>query len=204
MPLVRKASQVAPPAGSPDRADALRALGSGPASARWSAARALADFVDTAPELGRALAAETDQRVRAAIFTSLIHFGDAASVQAVVPYLGAPDANLRSGALDALRAMPAAMGAYLAGLLRDPDPNVRLLACELTLEVPSPATAMLLAEVLEHDPSVNVCAAALDALGEIGGPDVLPAMACCAERFADQPFIRFSVDTVRTRIERSH
>jgi hypothetical protein len=199
MPLVRRPLPATFVADRPDRAGALLALEHGTDSARWEAARSLADFADAAPALGHALGAEANLRVREAIFTSLIQLGGAASVDAVLPHLRSVDANLRGGALDALKAMPEPMRPCLAALLNDPDPNIRLLACELAHEVPSLQTNLLLAALLEADPEVNVCAAALGALAEMGEPEILHALRVCRERFADQPFIHFAAATVRAR-----
>jgi hypothetical protein len=58
----------------------------------------------------------------------------------------------------------------------------------------------LLANLLETDPAVNVCVAAIDTLAEIGSSDSLPALARCANRFPDQPFVRFAVTAATGRI----
>ena len=48
--------------------------------------------------------------MREAIFTGLARIATAESAAAVVPYLRSDDASLRTGAIDALRAMPKAAG----------------------------------------------------------------------------------------------
>ncbi len=199
MPLIRKdRDQPAPaPTAAPDLATALA---SGEPDARWAAARALAGSVENAELLGRALQSETDPRVREAIFTSLARIGTAASVEAVAPWLRSDEAELRTAALDALRAMPHAAGERLPALLGDPDPDVRLLACEIARALPGPAAGVLLCTLLETEPEPNVCAAAIEVLAEIGGPDALPALARCKGRFADQPFLAFSVAVAAERI----
>jgi HEAT repeat protein len=179
---------------------AIAALRAGPAQERWAAARSLATFHAAAPALGHALSDETDQRVREAIFTSLIRINSAASVDMMLPFLRSDDASLRTGALDALKAMPAAVHARLESLLRDADPDVRILACDLARDVPWAEASRLLSEILDADPAINVCAAAIEALAEIGSADALPSLARCAERFPDQPFLGFAVKEACERI----
>lgn len=107
---------------------------------------------------------------------------------------------MRTGALDALRAMPEATAPHLPGLLRDADADVRLLACELVRNQPSEAANQLLATLLAAEPEANVCAAAIEVLAEIGDSSVLPVLAKCAARFPVDPFLGFAIGMARDRI----
>jgi HEAT repeat protein len=167
------------PSGMPNH-DAL--LRTGTAAERWSAARALGASPDGTKALGEALKTETDTRVREAIFTGLVRTGSRESVDAVVPHLRSDDANLRMGALDALRAMIGAARPILPALLTDPDADIRVISCDLTRELPSPEATRLLCDVLARDPEVNVCAAAVDVLADIGEADALPFLEQCPSR----------------------
>ncbi len=193
MPLIRRDG--AGPA-EPVGAD----LEHGTPDERWTAARQLAGKPDAAARLGRALAVEADERVREAIFTSLIQIGGTDAVGAVLPHIRVDDAGLRTGALDTLKAMPAAAREHLPGLLAEADPDVRIMACELARAVPGRQTAALLARLIEAEPEVNVCAAAVDVLAEIGTADSLAALQACAARFADQPFLAFAIRIALRRI----
>jgi HEAT repeat protein len=178
----------------------MAALTGGSSEERWAAARAVRELPGAAESLGQALRNEDDQRVREAIFTSLARLRTTASVQAVLPHLLSDDANLRAGALDALRAMPEATAPHLPSLLRDADPDVRLLACDLARGVPTTEANRLLCDLLYTEREPNVCAAAVDVLAEIGGAAALPVMARCAERFPDDPFLSFSIRIAAERI----
>ncbi|HEY8571688.1 HEAT repeat domain-containing protein [Phenylobacterium sp.] len=194
MPLIRKPADAQSPPSAP-AAD----LRSTSADARWHAARASATVGDV-HALAEALAVEADPRVREAILTSLARISTPAAAHAVVPYVRSDDAGLRTAALDALRAMPAAVATSLPALLDDPDADVRLLACEVVRELPGPEASQLLAELLEREAEANVCGAAIEVLAEVGGPGVLPALARCEARFADQPFLVFSARVAAERI----
>lgn len=198
MPLRRRPEP--PKAAVEPTADPLLALRTGTPDERRLAAVSAAGRQGGVEALGEALATETDARVRTAIFTSLVRLGNAASVAMVIPYLSSDDAALRSGALDALRAMPAAAGPALPRLLHDPDPDVRLLSCEIARNLASAEAAALLRDLLLRDEAVNVCAAAVDVLAEIDGPQAAPALLRCAERFPDEPFVAFSVRMALRRL----
>jgi HEAT repeat protein len=203
MPLVRKAAPVGEPSAPPPVADADSAaamLRSGDPERRWAAARALGSMPGAVGVLGGALQNEPDGRVREAIFTSLARIGTRESVDAVVPLVRSDDANLRTGALDALRAMIEAVRPLLPDLLADADPDMRLLVCDLVREVPAHEATRLLCSVLEREQEVNVCAAAVDVLGDIGEAAALPSLVRCAARFGSDPFVAFAVELATERI----
>jgi hypothetical protein len=199
MPLIRKPST---PVRTPpvDAAAAFAALEKGTDDERWAAARLVSELPGGIAALGRALSSEPDRRVREAILTSLARTGSGESVQALLPFLRSDEANLRSGALDALAAMKAAVGPYLPALLDDRDPDVRLLACELVRNLPAEGATHLLCKLLEAETEANVCAAAVEVLAEVGGPEALPALARCAERFRGTAFLEFSIRVTADRI----
>lgn len=199
MPLIRKNPSQAP-SGPQDWKAVLTALTGGTSQERWAAARAAAEAPGGVEALSQALSCEDDARVREAIFTSLVRIRTAESVRAVLPHLRSNDAQLRTGALDALRAMPEAVAPQLPSLLGDPDPDVRLLACDLARGLPAAAAAPLLCDVLGTETEANVCAAAVEVLAEIGGPEALPVLARCADRFPGDPFLGFSVRAAAGRI----
>ena len=183
-----------------ERRSAADTLRTGTPDERWSAARALGTAPNGTNALGDALKTETDPRVREAIFTSLVRLGTRESVDAVVPYLRVDDANLRMGALDALRAMIGVARAALPDLLRDPDADIRVICCDLAQELPSPEATRLLCDLLANEPEPNVCAAAVDVLADIGGAAALPYLEACAERFGDTTFLTFAVKIAMEQI----
>lgn len=200
MPLIRKTPEAQTPTDGPDFEAASAGLSAADTEARWRAARTLAAFPQAAGLLGAAAASETDARVREAIFTSLERIGTSQSVAALLPHIRCDDAARRTGAMDALRAMPQALPAALAELLKDPDSDIRGLACDLARELPSAEATVLLGAVLDSDPEVNVCAAAVDVIADIGSPAALPHLRRCAQRFADQPFLDFAIKIACDRV----
>jgi HEAT repeat protein len=200
MPLIRK---------TPDEA-AKAIAAAGPAASltdasaemRWTAGRLAADNPGSVPALTEALARESDDRVREAIFTALARIATPQSVLAVLPYVRSNDANLRTGALDALRAMPSLTERHLAQLISDPDSDVRLLACDLARVTTGVHASRLLCELVETDPEANVCAAAVEVLAEIGNADAIQPLARCAARFPNDPFLKFAIEAATSRLAR--
>lgn len=224
MPLIRK-ELVTPPA--PVQRSAAEILRTGTTDERWQAARALGLAADTVGRSGRsdaipdeivefgeypdgtktlaeALKTEADPRVREAIFTSLVRIGSQQCVDAVIPCLRGDDAALRTGALDAMRAMIGAVRPVLPELLADPDADIRLLACDLARELPSADATRLLCDVLSRETEANVCAAAVDVLADVGGEEALPVLQATAARFGDETFLNFAVKVAMERILAEH
>jgi HEAT repeat protein len=196
MPLIRKPSA---PASPPTHGPSAAALREGTTDERWAAARNLATPPGVAA-LAEALRTETEPRVREAILTSLARIATPEAAQAVIPHIRSDDAVLRTAALDALCAMPAAVSASLPTLLADPDGDVRLLACELVRAEAGAGATRLLCDLLDRETEPNVCGAAVEVLAEIGSSDAAPVLARCAVRFADQPFLAFSIRVALERI----
>jgi HEAT repeat protein len=199
MPLIRKPSTpVAPPA--VDALTAFDALENGTDDERWAAARAVSRMPGGVAALARAIESERDVRVREAMLTSLARTGSPESVEALLPFVRSDDAQLRTGALDALRATNEGVRPYLPQLLRDRDVDVRLLACELARNLPADEASKFLCELLDAESEPNVCAAAVEVLAEVGGPTALPSLARCAERFRGTPFLDYSIELTAERI----
>lgn len=199
MPLVRRYA-AAVSANETEDGDGLARLTSGTTDERWDAARSVASLPGGVEALGAALGTEADARVRSVIFTSLARVASSASVDAVLPWLRAEDAHLRTGALDALRAMPHAVLPRLPDLLSDADTDVRVLSCEIARCLAPAEATPLLCDLLDRETDVNVCAAAVDVLAEIGQAGAESALRRCADRFPRQDFIGFAVKAALQRV----
>ncbi|WP_291846425.1 HEAT repeat domain-containing protein [Bradyrhizobium sp.] len=199
MPLVRKPSS---PTGAPvpDGRQLSEIFATGSDDDRWTAARGAADSPDGLSLLADALSRERIPRVREAIFTALTKIATPDSAAVVLPYLRSDDAAERTGALDALRAMPAAAAKFLPSLLNDTDPDVRLLACEIARVLPAGDGSCALGELIERETNSNVCSAAVEVLAETGDLASLPILARCAARFPDDPFLTFAIRAASDRI----
>jgi len=203
MPLVRKPTGQSPQPPA-DASSVLGNLVSERTDDRWAAARAAADLPDATTALAAALRNETDARVREAMFTSLARIATRESADALIEFLRSDNANLRAGALDALRIMIGGMRELVPQLLSDRDVDIRILSCELARDLPGPEATTLLCTLLADEQDGNVCAAAIDVLAEVGGPAALPFLAECAQRFRDSPFLGFAIKTATDRINSQH
>jgi hypothetical protein len=196
MPLIRK-DAAAPPDTPPEGADDLTSPSS---ETRWAAARRLARDPSGAKAIGKALVVETDPRVREALFTGLAHIQSSEAVGYILPHIRSQDAAIRAGALDALNTMPKVLESQLPALLADPDPDVRLLVCDIVRGLPGPTATRFLCDLLARETLANVCAAAVEALSEVGDETALPTLADCAARFSAEPFLVFSIKVASNRI----
>jgi HEAT repeat protein len=190
MPLIKRgppASPASPTSGAPSQ------LESGSVSERWAAARALAQDANAVPLLAGALRSEQAPEVREAIFTSLVLIHSAEAATALAAVIRSDDAQLRTGALDALGAVMDVAQPLLPALLSDPDPDVRLLACELVRPLDPGEGTKLLCAMLEAEQQPNVCGAAVDVLSEIGVSAARDVLQRCAMRFADDPYLGFAI-----------
>jgi HEAT repeat protein len=199
MPLIRK------PADSPSvqkRADGeiLESLVHPNSDERWAAARDAASVAGGGAALVAALPREADPRVREAMFTSLARIGTPAAADAVISLLRSDDANLRGGALDALRIMVPQVHELLPQLLIDRDTDIRILSCELARVLEGAEATRLLCRVLDQDTEANVCAAAVEVLAEVAGPQALPSLQACALKFGSTPFLAFAIQVVIERL----
>lgn len=171
-----------------------------PALRRW-AARDLAQHPQAAAALCARLAMEPDASVRAVLFSSAAQIGGAAVVQGLVPLLRSEEPALRNGAIEVLAGLPADVAPQIDRLLLDADSDVRIFTVNLLGELRHPQVLRWLAQVLHTEPEVNVVGAALEVLAEVAGHESLPALREAKRRFADHPYIGFSVDLAIERIE---
>jgi HEAT repeat protein len=199
MPLVRKPADNSP-GPTPDASRVLGLLTSTSADERWAAARVAANVPGGLSAMTAALPAEHDPRVREAMFTSLARHATPESIEALIGLLRSDSANLRTGALDALRITVDASPDLLPRLLSDKDSDVRTLSCELARSLPNAEATRLLCKLLAAEQDINVCAAAVDVLAEVGGVDALACLDECARRFGGSPFIAFAIKIATDRI----
>jgi HEAT repeat protein len=178
----------------------LRRLVGGDAAARRASARALADFPEAVDVLCDRLECESDPTVREVILLSLIRFASPPVAKRLVAALHIDDAGLRSGVIEALQMMPEALAPHVETLLADPDSDIRIFAVNILATVPLRHAPGWLVGVIERDTHVNVCAAAADALAEIGGPEAVEPLRALAARFPDEPFLAFAIETALRRI----
>jgi HEAT repeat protein len=203
MPLVRKPTDKSPQP-APDASSVLANLASDRTDDRWAAARAAADVPGATTALAAALRNESDARVREAMFTGLARIGSRESADEVISFLRSDNANLRAGALDALRTMIGGMRELVPRLLSDRDVDIRILSCELARALPGPEASKVLCTLLAAEQDGNVCAAAIDVLAEVGSPAALPVLTECAQRFRNNPFLGFAIQTATDRINSQH
>ena len=170
------------------------------AVARRRAARELAGDAAAVDAICNALEVETDAGCRHAMLTALLVTGGERAKARLLQLLRSEDAGLRNGAIEVLQGMPGLAGEYMDGLLADPDSDVRIFSVNILESLCHDRVPEWLMQVLHNDDHVNVCAAAVDVLTEVGGPECLLALEALPYRFPDEPFVDFAVRTAVRRI----
>ncbi|MCP5158985.1 MAG: HEAT repeat domain-containing protein [Gammaproteobacteria bacterium] len=207
MSLIKKSQDISPPVleenrRTPrDRAGLLSQLeNDAPDIRRW-AALDLVEFPDTAEVLCAQLAQETQTPVREALLTTLIKIGNPIVVNRLIPLLRSEDAALRNLVIEALQQLPEAVAPHMKEMLRDPDADYRIFSINVLDNLKHPQAPAWLQEVVEKDDNINVCAAAVEVLAEVGSAEVIPALSTLPERFDNDPFMEFCVQTAIRRIQ---
>lgn len=181
--------------------DWLDDLLAGDASARRLAASALAEYPQACRSLCERLDRERDDSVRMALFNSVVMIGGEDAISGLMPLLRSEDPTLRNAAIEAMSELPDAVAPAIDRLLKDADADVRIFTVNILGLLKHPRVEEWLIAVLMHDSDVNTVGTAVDALAEVGTAAALPALATAAQRFAEHPFIGFSAELVRERIE---
>lgn len=184
----------------PDLPALLVDLSAPESGTRRAAARELAAYPQAAMDLCDRLEVETSPSVRAAIFAALIRQQTAEVAARLARHLRSDDASLRNGAIEALQEMPDAVVPHLQGLLADADSDVRIFAVNILGALCLAEAPRWLAEVVRRETHINVCAAAVDALAEVGGLEVIDDLQALRDRFAGDAFMVFAIDTAIRRI----
>jgi HEAT repeat protein len=167
---------------------------------RRAAVRDLASNPAAAEVLCDRIEIETAPSVRAVIFTVLIRMQTPEIAARLAALLRSEDVPLRNAAIEALQEMPESAAPCLRALLRDPDSDVRIFAVNVLGALRHAGVPGWLAEVIRTEPHVNVCAAAVDALAEIGDVEVLDDLGSLRDRFSTDAFMSFAIDTAMRRI----
>jgi HEAT repeat protein len=202
MTLVKSSSHGLLPVAEPrDIATLLIDLAAEQPSARRAAVRGLADHPEAVIDLCDRLEVETSPSVRAVLFTTLIQLQSPGVAARLADLLRSDDVPLRNAAIEALQEMPDAVAPHFERLLADEDSDLRIFAVNILAPLRHARASEWLADVIRTDPHVNVCAAAVDGLTEVGGPDVLPDLKDLRHRFAGNAFMEFAVDAAMRRIQ---
>lgn len=189
-----------PQAAPPALAALLTDLEADQPSVRRAAVRGLADHPEAVTDLCDRLEVEASPSVRAVLFTTLIQLQSPDVAARLADLLRSDDVPLRNAAIEALQEMPEAVAPHFERLLADDDSDVRIFAVNILATLRHAMASEWLTDVIRNDAHVNVCAAAVDGLTEVGGPEALPDLQDLRHRFAGNAFMEFAIDAAMRRI----
>ncbi len=171
-----------------------------PTTRRW-AVRDLMYFPQASEVLATRLTQEENLSVRTAILSTLAQLADTVAMDALVVCLRSDDASLRNEAIEVLKAIPDDVGPIISRLLSDSDADVRIFTINILESLRHEHVEQWLISVIEKDEEVNVCATAVDLLSEVGTELSMQSLVNLKQRFANEPYICFSVDLALKRID---
>jgi HEAT repeat protein len=178
-------------------------LASSEAELRRAAILELSKHPDSTALLTAHLKDEPSAIVRETIFTALARLGDATAIASLADCLRTEDANLRNGAIEALKLLPEQTARIIPKLLADQNSDVRILTISILESLRHPKVESWLIEVLEKDPHLNVCGSALDLMVEVGSEMSKKAIEGIKLRFPNEPYIQFTADLALKRINKA-
>lgn len=171
-----------------------------PNAQRW-AVRDLLSHPNASKPLAARLEIEDQTSVRTALLDALASICDETSIAALVQCLRSDDAALRNEAIDVLKTVPEQVATMMNSLLHDEDSDVRIFAVNILESLRHAYVEKWLIEVIESDPHINVCATAVDLLSEVGTEIAALPLEKLKKRFANEPYICFTVDLALKRIK---
>lgn len=131
-----------------------------------------------------------------------------AELEVLLELLGSDDAALRNQVIDALAQVrdhhiEAALLQALEMRLNHEDADQRILSINLLAHWNAPQALQRLAEHLSEETHLNVAMTIVEVLVSAEATQHWPAIESLAQRFADEPFVRFTLQSARRRLAAS-
>ncbi len=168
---------------------------------RRLAIRDLAMHSSSVPVLCDFIQQEEELSVQEAIFSTLLEIGNEEVVTNLIPLLKSDDASIRNSVVELMQQLPMIVIPFIEDLLNDSDSDIRILTLNILRDLIHPKTHVWLLKVIQKEENVNVVGTAVDCLAEIGKPNMIPELQALKNRFEDEPYITFAVDTAIHRIK---
>jgi HEAT repeat protein len=179
---------------------AIEDLGHPDAARRREAAAALHGSEGGVSPLIGLLQTEARPEVREAAIAALLSVASGDVIDFFIEQLRGDEANRRNEAVYALQQMPEQSADKIKALLYDSEPDVRIMAVDVVRMLTISKAAIWLRELLQKEDQPNVVGVTVDRLCEIGSIEDLPTLEQTKERFADDPYLQFSIDLAMKRI----
>ncbi|MCL6612137.1 MAG: hypothetical protein K6T66_11420 [Peptococcaceae bacterium] len=156
------------------------------------------------------LIAETrDPVIREAAYVQAIKTGGTEAVESFISLLYSSEAHLRNLAVEALQELGTGYIDRLEKLLCDPDPDIRIISFNILAGVRNETAAGPVRRYLEGIVAAgvtdqeNVLAAALECMGELGGPEdaaLLDKVKELIEGGDGHPYLRYALQQAREKL----
>lgn len=203
MGLVRKQTPQQPEEVVPEKPSVeslLHQLDDPDPDCRREAALGLVGVAEAVPQLLARVAVETETNVRDAVLTTLAAHDTEFVAGGLAVHLASDDAALRTSVAEAMATMTGSVLTLMPNLLAAPDHDVRVMTAMVLADLPHPGAHDWLARMITEDPHPNVVTAAIDALLPSATAHDAEMLQAAVQRFPDDPFLRFTVQTALPRL----
>lgn len=127
--------------------------------------------------------------------------GEVAPIDEILTLLKREDPYVRNLAISILQDYGNAIKYYIVKYLIGDDRDLRIFAINVLGDVAFSESRDMMVELLESEEDVNVAMTAVDYLGEIGLEEDIPLLVSLKDRFPDEFYVSFAVDTAVNAIK---
>lgn len=124
-----------------------------------------------------------------------------APIEQIMELLKINNAFIRNLAISILQDYGDAIRYYIVKFLIGDDADLRIFAINVLGDVNFAESREMLAELLQTEQNINVAMTAVDYMGEIGELEDIELLKRVAERFKDEPYVQFGVESAIKSIE---
>ncbi len=127
--------------------------------------------------------------------------GEVAPIDEILSLLKRENPYVRNLAISVLQDYGNAIKYYIVKYLIGEDRDLRIFAINVLGDVEFSESRDMMVELIESEEDVNVAMTAVDYLGEIGLEEDIPLLVSLKDRFPDEFYVSFAVDTAVNAIK---
>ena len=143
---------------------------------------------------------EADPQVLESLMLALEMSNDERVVADMFTLLASENTWLRNRAQEVLLLFPEKVMEQVGTIYAQSSNDEKIFLMNVMKDLAHPGVGAWVLEILEKETHVNVVATALETVAEIGDAACLPLLDMLIDRFAEEPFIAFTVGVVRERV----
>ena len=169
---------------------------------KYYAIEKMVEFSNGADELVKLLEIEDEQKITSFMGSVLAKIEpEQAPIEAILELLNSENAFIRNLAISILRDYGKEIKYYIVKYLLGEDRDLRIFAINVLGDVEFAESRDMLIELLENETDLNVAMTAVDYLAEIGEIKDIGLLESLKDRFNQDPYVEFGVNSAIKSIE---